>query len=302
MQSVISALREADIGDILLNEPLAPYTTWKIGGPADVLLIPRTKEKLIEAIRILHANGEAWTVLGRGSNILVGDKGIRGFVIKLGSALDTLRVEGTTLIAGGAYSFIKLSVMAGKEGLTGLEFAGGIPGSVGGAVYMNAGAHGSDVSRILKRAELVLENGELVTLAREQLEYAYRHSVLHDKLRGIVTEAVFELQYGDRKEIAAALAAFKDRRLRTQPLQLACAGSVFRNPEGCFAAKLIEEAGLKGYRVGGAEISPLHANFIVNTGQATARDVLSLMEEVQRVVLEKFGVQLNPEVLVVGER
>jgi UDP-N-acetylmuramate dehydrogenase len=301
MQSVIAALREADIGEILLNEPLAPYTTWKIGGPADALLIPKTKEKLIETVRILHASGAAWTVLGRGSNTLISE-GIRGFVIKLGPALDTLRVEGTTLIAGGAYSFIKLSVMAGKEGLTGLEFAGGIPGSVGGAVYMNAGAHGSDVSRILKRAELVLENGELVTLAREQLEYAYRHSVLHDKLRGIVTEAEFELRYGDRKEIAAALAAYKDRRLRTQPLQLACAGSVFRNPEGCFAAKLIEEAGLKGYRVGGAEVSPLHANFIVNTGQATARDVLSLMEEVQRVVLEKFGVQLNPEVLVVGER
>lgn len=302
MQSVIAALREADIGDILLNEPLAPYTTWKIGGPADVLLIPRTKEKLTQAIRLLHAHGQPWIVLGRGSNLLVGDKGIRGFVIKLGPALDNLRVEGTKLIAGGAYSFIKLSVMAGKEGLTGLEFAGGIPGSVGGAVYMNAGAHGSDVSRILKRAELVLDNGELITLEREQLEYAYRHSVLHDKLRGIVTEAVFELQYGDRKEIAAALAAYKDRRLRTQPLQLACAGSVFRNPEGRFAAKLIEEAGLKGYRVGGAEVSPLHANFIVNTGQATARDVVSLMEEVQRVVMEKFGVQLNPEVLVVGER
>ncbi|KIL41751.1 UDP-N-acetylenolpyruvoylglucosamine reductase [Gordoniibacillus kamchatkensis] len=302
MQSVIAALQKADIGDISLNVPLAPYTTWKIGGPADVLLVPRTKEKLALTVRLLFAHGQPWTVLGRGSNVLIGDRGIRGFVIKLGPALDTLRVEGTRLIAGGAYSFIKLSVMAGKEGLTGLEFAGGIPGSVGGAVYMNAGAHGSDVSRILKRAELVLENGELLTLEREQLEYAYRHSVLHDKLRGIVTEAVFELEHGDRKEIAAALAAFKDRRLRTQPLQLACAGSVFRNPEGHFAAKLIEEAGLKGYRVGGAEVSPLHANFIVNTGQATAHDVVSLMEEVQRVVMEKFGVQLNPEVLVVGER
>lgn len=302
MQSALSALTEASIGSILPNEPLAPYTTWKIGGPADVLLIPQSKEKLVETIRILHEQGQTWTVLGRGSNMLVSDKGIRGFVIKLGPALETLRFEGATVVAGGAYSFIKLSVMAGKEGLTGLEFAGGIPGSVGGAVYMNAGAHGSDVSRILKRVELVLENGELATLQQDQLEYAYRHSVLHQKLRGIVTEAVFELQYGDRNEIAGAMAAYKARRMRTQPLQLACAGSVFRNPEGHFAAKLIEEAGLKGFRVGGAEVSPLHANFIVNTGQATAFDVLSLMEEVQRVVREKYGVQLIPEVLVVGER
>jgi UDP-N-acetylmuramate dehydrogenase len=302
MQSVVAALQERAIGGILPNEPLAAYTTWKIGGPADYLLIPHSKQKLIETIRILHAHRQPWSVLGRGSNLLVSDKGIRGFVIKLGPALDTLRVEGTTLVAGGAYSFIKLSVMAGKEGLTGLEFAGGIPGSVGGAVYMNAGAHGSDVSRILKRVELVLDDGELATWEADRLEYGYRHSVLHDKLRGIVTEAEFELQYGDRKEIAAALAAYKDRRLRTQPLQLPCAGSVFRNPEGHHAAKLIEEAGLKGFRIGGAEVSPLHANFIVNTGQASARDVLSLIEEIQRIVLEKFGVQLNPEVLVVGER
>ncbi|MFC0214159.1 UDP-N-acetylmuramate dehydrogenase [Paenibacillus chartarius] len=302
MSSVIAALQAASIGEIKLHEPLAAYTTWKIGGPADVLLIPETKEKLAETVRILHRFGEPWTVLGRGSNMLISDKGIRGFVLKLGPALDTLHIDGTTLVAGGAYSFIKLSVMAGKEGLTGLEFAGGIPGSVGGAVYMNAGAHGSDVSRILTRAELVLENGELATLNRDQLQYAYRHSVLHHDLKGIVTEAEFKLEHGDRKEIAAALAAYKDRRLRTQPLQLACAGSVFRNPEGHFAAKLIEDAGLKGFRIGGAEVSTLHANFIVNTGQATASDVLSLMEEVQRVVLEKFGVGLNPEVLVVGER
>jgi len=203
--------------------------------------------------------------------------------------------------AGGAYSFIKLSVMAGKEGLTGLEFAGGIPGTVGGAVYMNAGAHGSDVSRILLRAEVLLPTGDLVMMQQADFEYAYRHSLLQ-KQPGIVIEAVFQLKAGDRKEIAGAMAAYKDRRLRTQPLQLACAGSVFRNPEGHHAAKLIEEAGLKGLRVGGAEVSPLHANFIVNTGQATAQDVLTLIEQVQRLVLETYGVSLVPEVLVVGER
>ncbi|MDF2964162.1 MAG: UDP-N-acetylenolpyruvoylglucosamine reductase [Paenibacillus sp.] len=301
MQQVITQLQSGAFGEFYLNEPLAPHTTWKIGGPADVLLVPQTKEQLIGVVKLLHQNQIPWTVLGRGSNMLVADKGIRGAVIKLGSALETLRFEGDVVYAGGAYSFIKLSVMAGKEGLTGLEFAGGIPGTVGGAVYMNAGAHGSDVSRILIRAEVLLPTGDLVTMQQADFEYAYRHSLLQQQ-SGIVTEAVFQLQCGDRKEIAGAMASYKDRRLRTQPLQLACAGSVFRNPEGHFAAKLIEEAGLKGLKVGGAEVSPLHANFIVNTGQATAHDVLTLIEQVQRTVFSTYGVKLVPEVLVVGER
>jgi UDP-N-acetylmuramate dehydrogenase len=301
MEQLISDLQAADIGEIRQHEILAPFTTWKIGGPADVLIIPHNKQQLITAIQMLYRQGIPWTVLGRGSNLLVADKGIRGVVIKLGNALETLRFEGTQVIAGAAYSFIKLSILAAKEGLTGLEFAGGIPGSVGGAVYMNAGAHGSDVSRILTQAEVILNTGQLVAMQADELHYAYRHSIFH-QLPSIVTEAVFELQIGDRKEIAAAMASHRDRRLRTQPLQLACAGSVFRNPENGFAAKLIEEAGLKGMRVGGAEVSTLHANFIVNTGGATAVDVLTLIDKVQHIVLENNGIALVPEVLVVGER
>ncbi|MCD1261618.1 UDP-N-acetylmuramate dehydrogenase [Paenibacillus athensensis] len=301
MQQLISDLQAAQVGEIRLNEKLAPYTTWKIGGPADLLIVPVSKEAIAASIRILVRHQVPWTVIGRGSNLLVADKGIRGAVIKLGDTLETLRFDGTTVYAGASYSFIKLSVLAAKAGLTGLEFAGGIPGSVGGAVYMNAGAHGSDVSRILKQAEVILDSGEIVTMQADDLRYAYRHSVLHT-LPGIVTEAVFELVEGDRKEIAGAMAAYRDRRLRTQPLQLACAGSVFRNPQGGFAAKLIEEAGLKGKRVGGAEVSELHANFIVNTGNATAVDVLTLIEEIQQIVLDKYGISLVPEVLVVGER
>ncbi|NEW05276.1 UDP-N-acetylmuramate dehydrogenase [Paenibacillus sp. SYP-B3998] len=301
MQQLISDLQAANIGDIRIHERLAPYTTWKIGGPADVLVISHEKEQLSTLIRMLYERGVPWTIIGRGSNLLVSDKGIRGVVIKLGSALESLRFDGATVYAGGSYSFIKLSVLAAKEGLTGLEFASGIPGSVGGAVYMNAGAHGSDVSRILKQAEVILDTGELVIMQTEDLQYAYRHSILHT-LPGIVTEAVFDLQVGERKEIAGAMAAYRDRRLRTQPLQLACAGSVFRNPVGEFAAKLIEEAGLKGKRVGGAEISPLHANFIVNTGNATAEDVLTLIQEVKRIVQDQYGISLVPEVLVMGER
>lgn len=301
MQQVITELQAAQLGEILFNEPLSAYTTWKVGGPADVLVTPKSKADLVKTIRILNEHQTPWTVIGRGSNLLITDKGVRGVVIRLGEALETLRFEGTTVIAGGSYSFIKLSVLAGKKGLTGLEFASGIPGTVGGAVYMNAGAHGSDVSRILKQAEVLKDTGELVIMQKEDLQYDYRHSVLHGT-PGIVTEAVFELQDGDRQEIAAAMAAFKERRLKTQPLQLPCCGSVFRNPQNGFAAKLIEESGLKGMRVGGAEVSTLHANFIVNTGQASAEDVLTLINQVKDTVLEKHGVALQPEVLVVGER
>lgn len=301
MREVLAELQEAGIDQILLNEPLAPYTTWKIGGPADALVIPESKGQLAHTLRILQRHGGKWFLLGRGSNLLVADKGIRGIVLKLGGEFEQARFEENVAIAGAAFSFIKLSVLAGKEGLTGLEFAGGIPGSVGGAVYMNAGAHGSDVSQILKKAEVLLETGETVAMSKDDLQYAYRNSLLHRK-SGIVTEAVFELSYGDRKEIAGAMAAYKDRRLRTQPLQLPCAGSVFRNPEGRFAAKLIEEAGLKGTRIGGAEISTQHANFIVNTGKATAEDVLALIQHIQTTIRKLYELELVPEVKLVGER
>ncbi|MCR2803697.1 UDP-N-acetylmuramate dehydrogenase [Paenibacillus soyae] len=301
MKALIAELEKARLGELLPNEPLSKHTTWKIGGPADLVILPSGKEELIAIVKLLHKHGVAWTNLGRGSNMLVGDKGIRGVVIKPAGGLDYVRFEGTTAIAGASYSFIKLSVMAGRQGLTGLEFASGIPGTVGGAVYMNAGAHGSDVSRIFKYADIVLETGELVRYEEKDMRFGYRHSVLHE-MKGLVVEAAFELEEGDRMEIASTLATYKERRLRTQPLQLACAGSVFRNPQGDFAARLIQEAGLKGYTVGGAQVSELHANFIINTGQATAKDVLALMTHIQSTVEERFGVKLVPEVLVEGER
>lgn len=300
MQQVISELQLAQVGDVLRNEPLAPYTTWKVGGPADAIVFPNTKQQLMETVRILHRHKTPWFIVGRGSNLLVSDEGFHGAVVKLGGSLEHIRFEGNLVYAGAAYSFIKLSVLAAKEGLTGLEFAGGIPGSVGGAVYMNAGAHGSNVSCVLRQVEVLLETGEEIVLSNEEMLYSYRHSILH-QLPGFVTEAVFELSFGDRNEISGAMAAYKDRRLRTQPLQLASAGSVFRNPNQQHAAKLIQDAGMKGMRIGGAEVSTQHANFIVNTGQATARDILNLMQRIQAVVLEKFGVHLIPEILKVGE-
>ncbi|HEX7056034.1 MAG TPA: UDP-N-acetylmuramate dehydrogenase [Bacilli bacterium] len=301
MQEVVSELRSAGIRRILLDEPMSNHTTWKIGGPADLFVVPETKQQLADTINILHRHRVPWMKIGRGSNMLVLDKGIRGAVVKLGGGLDYASIADSTVTAGAAYGLIKLSVVAGKAGLTGLEFAGGIPGSVGGAVYMNAGAHGSDISRILASVEVLDETGKFARWSASDLCFAYRHSKLQ-QTSVVVTEAVFQLAYGDRKEIAAAMAAHKNRRLQTQPLQSACAGSVFRNPENQHAAKLIEQAGLKGTRVGGAEISPLHANFIVNVANATANDVLTLIELIQNKIFALYKVRLIPEVLVVGER
>ncbi|QMV40379.1 UDP-N-acetylmuramate dehydrogenase [Cohnella cholangitidis] len=301
MQQLVAELQEAGIGHVRLNEPLAGHTTWKIGGPADLMIIPESDGELAAALTLLNRHDVPWCALGRGSNTLVSDKGVRGAVIKLGDGFDDVRFDGETVSAGASYSFIKLSVMSGKEGLTGLEFAGGIPGTVGGAVYMNAGAHGSDISRILQSADIIWEDGSRAVLGKDEMEFSYRHSILHER-KGIVTRAVFRLANGDRKEIAAALASFKDRRLRTQPLQMACAGSVFRNPPNDHAARLIEAAGLKGLREGAAEVSQLHANFIVNHGGAKAEDVLTLIRRVQLTIEQTYGIVLVPEVLLLGER
>lgn len=300
MQQVIQQLLAAGIGEAVPNAPLAEHTTWKIGGPADLLVVPNGKEQLAQTLRILRENELPFLTIGRGSNMLVSDKGIRGVVIKLGKGMSEFRFDGSVVTAGGAVSLIPLSVRSAREGLTGLEFASGIPGTVGGAVFMNAGAHGSDMSRILKEAEIVLETGDIIRMDNEQLAFGYRHSWLHGR-SAIVTEAVLDLAFGDKEQISATMAAYKERRLRTQPLSMACAGSTFRNPSGDYAARLIEEAGLKGYRIGGAEVSRQHANFIINTGGATAEDVLRLMDHMRQTVADKAGISLVPEVLIEGE-
>lgn len=299
-EQMIRELKEADVGRVTLAEPLALHTTWKIGGPADVWVEPKDVAALQRVLAIVSAHGVPWTVIGRGSNLLVRDGGIRGVVLKLDKGFDYMYVEGDRVRAGAAFSVIRLAVLAGKEGLTGLEFAGGIPGSVGGAVYMNAGAHGSDVSRVLKEATVLFPDGTVRTLTNRELAFRYRTSLLQQQ-PGIILEATFQLAAGDRREIARVMAEYKDRRRRTQPLKQPCAGSVFRNPPGDYAGRLIESAGLKGYRIGDAQISPIHANFIVNLGQATARDVLALIEHAQETVDKRFGVLLQPEVLIIGE-
>lgn len=302
IKELFHQLREADVGIVLENEQLSNHTTWRIGGPADLLVQPKDKNGLAQAMKLVYEHRVPWFAIGRGSNLLVRDGGIRGVVFKVAAeGLSHLAFNDTRVQVGAGYPFIRLAVLAAKEGLTGLEFAGGIPGSVGGAVFMNAGAHGSDVSRIFSHAEILDEKGVLRSHSREDLQFQYRTSSLQSGMRGIVTEVTFQLAHGDRKQIAAAMASHKDRRRQTQPLQLPCAGSVFRNPDKDHAGRLIEAAELKGFRVGDAQVSEIHGNFIVNLDRATAHDVLTLIGHIQRIVKEKFGVDLVPEVRVVGE-
>lgn len=301
MQNIKSRLEQAGVLDVLTNEPLANHTTWRVGGPADLFIYPKSKAQLQQTMRTLFEEGVEWHVIGRGSNTLVRDSGIRGAVIKIGDGLDHFDINGTRITAGGGYSFVRLAGKAAKAGLSGLEYGSGIPGTVGGAVYMNAGAHGSDVSKTLVSAEVLRGTGAVEIMTREDLKFRYRTTALQDEKPGIVMEATFQLKAGDRKQVLHDVRTFKKRRSMTQPLRHPCAGSVFRNPPGNYAGHLIETAGLKGYRIGDAEVSTLHANFIINRGNATARDILALINDIQKTVKEKYGIALETEIRVMGE-
>jgi UDP-N-acetylmuramate dehydrogenase len=243
-----------------------------------------------------------WQVIGKGSNLLVSDKGIEGVVIKLGQGLDHLEIDGTEITVGGGHSLISLATLISKKGLTGLEFASGIPGSVGGAVFMNAGAHGSDISKVLKRAHILFDDGTLSWLSNDEMEFSYRTSILQKKRHGVVVEVVFQLSSGDREKIVTEMQKNKDYRKGTQPWNFPCAGSIFRNPLPHYAGKLIEEVGLKGFSIGGAKISEMHGNFIVNAGNATAQDVLDLIQHVKETVFNLKGIKMVTEVEIIGRK
>ncbi|MEB8801514.1 UDP-N-acetylmuramate dehydrogenase [Bacillus cereus] len=300
MEQLVNELIEADVGRVLVNEPLAHYTTMKIGGPADILIVPKHVAGIEKTLQLVKQYKTKWTVIGRGSNLLVSDQGIEGVVIRLGEGLDHLEVEKHKVRVGSGYPLIKLSTLLSRQGLAGLEFASGIPGSVGGAVYMNAGAHKSDISSVLSKALILFEDGTIDWLTNKELEFSYRASVLQTKRPGIVLEAVFQLQAGKREEIVRSMQNNKDYRRETQPWNHPCAGSVFRNPIPHFAGDLVEKAGLRGYRIGGAQISEMHGNFIVNTGGASAQDVLSLIELIKHTIKDKFDVDMHTEVEIIG--
>lgn len=298
MENFVAELKRRNIGKIYLNEPLANHTTWKIGGPADIFVIPNSIDSTITLLQLINEYKMPWRVIGRGSNLLVVDEGIRGVVIKIDEGISHLQINGEEITVGAGHSLIKLATIATKQGLSGLEFAGGIPGSVGGAIFMNAGAHGSDISKILVRAHILFADGSLKWVECEEMSFSYRMSRLQ-KEKGICLEAIFRLKRGDREKIVKEMQKNKDYRRHSQPWNYPCAGSVFRNPLPHYAGQLIEQAGLKGYQIGGAQISTVHGNFIVNVGNATAKDVLELIEHIKKTVYEKFHIQMETEVEIV---
>ena len=302
MDNIMKELLEANIGKVLENEPLANHTTMKIGGPADILVEPSSIENLQLLMKLIKKHNVKWTVIGRGSNLLVSDKGIEGVVIKLATGLDHLEVNEEQLTVGGGFSLIKLVTIISKQGLSGLEFAGGIPGSVGGAVFMNAGAHGSDISNVLIKARVLFEDGNIEWLEKDDFKFSYRTSILQKERPGIVLEAVFQLAQGEREKVVAQLQKNKDYRRDTQPWSHPCAGSIFRNPLPNYAGQLIEQSGLKGFSIGGAKISEMHGNFIVNADNAKAQDVLDLIQHVKDTIKDKYGITMETEVEIIGRK
>lgn len=284
-----------------VNEPMSRHTTFNIGGPADYLLFPSDMEQLSKIFVLLKNYDIPHTILGNGSNVLVLDKGIRGAVIKMHAPMSYKRCEGNRIIAGAGAYLKHVSKFAADNGLTGMEFACGIPGSLGGAVFMNAGAYDGEMAGIVARVKTVTHNGKILTYERDELDFGYRHSVFQHNGQAIC-EITLELAAGDRDAIQAKIDDFTQRRESKQPLEMPSAGSTFKRPQGYFAGTLIDETGLKGLQVGGAQISTKHAGFVVNSGNATAADVLNLIKEVQERVYAKNGVRLFPEVRIIGEQ
>lgn len=282
-----------------LEEPLKKHTTFRIGGPAEVFVSPDLVQ-LPLIVRLCKEYDISYTVIGNGSNLLVGDKGIRGLVIELGKPAEEIAVIGNKMIVGAGTMLGKAASAAAARGLTGMEFAAGIPGSVGGAVVMNAGAYGGEMKDIIESVTVIDEEGQELELSLEELELSYRHSCIVEK-HYLVTEVTLQLQRGEEEAIRARMAELREQRMAKQPLEYPSAGSTFKRPEGYFAGKLIMDAGLKGYRVGGAQVSEKHAGFVINTGDATAADVRGLITDVAAQVKEKFGVTLEPEVKMIGE-
>ena len=275
------------------------HTTFRIGGPADCFLELENEEQLKKVRRYLELTGVSFFVLGNGSNLLVNDTGYRGIILQVGSKMNGISVQGNRVIAKAGATLVQAARTAMEHGLSGLEFASGIPGTVGGGVVMNAGAYGGEMSQAVVQVNVVSRDGEILELDNETMEFGYRSSVIkHSPF--IVTEVTFCLDRDDKDVIKGRMEELAMRRREKQPLEYPSAGSTFKRPEGHFAGKLIMEAGLKGFRIGGAQVSEKHCGFVVNTGNATAQDVRDVMTAVQNRVKGQFGVELEPEILFVG--
>lgn len=286
---------------LLQDEPMKKHTTFRIGGPADYYAEP-DMSRISKLIEMAKACDMPVTVIGNGSNLLVGDKGIRGLVIGIGKGMSEITAQGNghVITAGAGAILAAVAAKAAEASLSGLEFASGIPGSVGGAVVMNAGAYGGEIKDVLIDATVLTAEGELKTVTRDELDLSYRHSIVQEK-GYIVLSARFRLTPKPKDEIKSYMAELRTKRVEKQPLEYPSAGSTFKRPEGYFAGKLIMDAGLRGYSVGDAQVSQKHCGFVVNKGEATAADVLTLIKDVQETVLKQFGVKLEPEVKMIGE-
>ncbi|MCC5912580.1 MAG: UDP-N-acetylmuramate dehydrogenase [Clostridiaceae bacterium] len=286
--------------NVLMDELMKNHTSFKIGGPADLLLKPQSVEEIQRAIQICKKEDVPYFIIGNGSNLLVRDKGMRCVVIKLADNFSHFTIEGTTVKAQCGILLSTLSKKILAKSLKGFEFASGIPGTLGGAITMNAGAYGGEMKDVVTKATVLDDEGEVVELTLEELQLDYRTSIIHTK-QYIVLEVEMELEEGEYEEIKAITDDLTKKRTTKQPLHLPSAGSTFKRPPGYFAGKLIQDANLKGARVGDAQVSELHSGFVVNVGKATAADVLGLIALIQKEVFQQFGVELQPEVRVIGE-
>lgn len=286
--------------NVKIEEPMSNHTTFRIGGPAQYFVTPQTTEELGQVVLLCNAEKMPFFVIGHGSNLLVSDKGMRCVVIQLYNNLANYRIENNRVYAQAGVMLCKLGQATKEASLTGFEFASGIPGTLGGAVMMNAGAYGGEMKDIVESVQLMDRNGNLIEKSGEEMDFSYRHSIVENG-EYIVIGATLKLELGDQDAIAARMEELAVARKTKQPLEFPSAGSTFKRPEGYFAGKLIMDAGLRGYQVGGAQISEKHCGFVINKGGATAQDVLQLVEDVKQKVYEEFQVKLEPEVKMVGE-
>ena len=286
--------------DILLNEPMSKHTTFRVGGEASCFVRISEAGQLAALMPYLREVEVPYFILGNGSNLLVGDKGYNGVILQIGSKMNGIHVEDTHIRAGAGVLLSQLAKCAQENGLTGLEFASGIPGTLGGSVVMNAGAYGGEMKQVIELVKVMNENGEILEIRGEEMEFGYRTSIIKDR-PCIVLEAILNLQHGDQEIIAVKMEELARQRKEKQPLEYASAGSTFKRPEGYFAGKLIMDAGLRGYSIGGARVSEKHCGFVVNTGRASAADVAEVIREVQEKVKDKFEVMLETEVIFLGD-
>lgn len=285
---------------ILFQQSMKEYTTFRVGGEAECLVLIRSEEELAQILPYLNRIEQEYFILGNGSNLLVGDKGYRGVVLKLDGPMEQITVNGTCITAKAGALLSRIAVTAKENGLTGLEFAAGIPGSIGGGVVMNAGAYDGEMKQIVEAVRVMDCEGQITTLDNDTMEFGYRTSIIKNR-PFVVLEVVMRLAEGNREQIGARMEELAQLRRSKQPLEYPSAGSTFKRPEGYYAGKLIMDAGLRGYRIGGAQVSDKHCGFVINTGKATAADIREVIEEVQERVKARFHVSLEPEVVFLGD-